>query len=204
MLEVGVLGSTRGSDLPAVYSSTQIGELKNIARIAIVVSDKQDCGILQKARSYGVLNCHLDPAGLGREDYDRKVAAELDKSNVGLVVLIGYMRLFSDWFVEEYRNRIMNIHPSLLPSFPGMDRAVHREVLEHGCKVSGCTLFYVDEGKDTGPIIAQKAVPVLENDTIDSLKARVQAAEQEVIPPAIRLYAQGKLRVEGRRVRVLE
>jgi len=98
----------------------------------------------------------------------------------------------------------MSIHPSLLPSFPGMDRAVHKEVLDHGCKVSGCTLFFVDEGKDTGPIIMQKAVPVEEDDNVDSLKARVQKAEQEVLPEAIKLYSLGKLKIEGRKVKILK
>ena len=204
MLEIGVLGSTRGTDLPAVVESIKQGELKDIARIAVIISDKEDSGILEKARRFGIENCFLNPNGMKRIDYDKAIATELDEHNVQLIVLIGYMRLFTNWFVGRYKNRIMNIHPSLLPSFPGIDRSVHREVLDCGCKVSGCTLFFVDEGKDTGPIIVQKAVPVLKDDDIDSLKTRVQKAEQEALPEGIKLYALGKLKIGGKRVKILE
>lgn len=200
MLEIGVLGSTKGSDLPAIIESVNKGELKNLARIAVIISDKKDSGILEKARCYGIENYYLDPKGIERTDYDKKIAEKLEKHNTQLVTLIGYMRLFSSWFVKKYKNKIMNIHPSLLPSFPGIDRSVHKDVLDYGCKVSGCTLFFVDEGKDTGPIIMQKAVPVYDEDSIDTLKARVQKAEQEIYPEAIRLYALGKLKIEGRKV----
>ena len=200
MLKIGVLGSTRGSDLLSIQ---QDGELKCLARITVIISDKKDSGILEKAKYYMIENYYLNPKGMGRTDYDKKIAEKLDEHNVQLVVLIGYMRLFSKWFVKKYKNRIMNIHPSLLPSFPGIDRSVHKSVLDYGCKVSGCTLFFVDEGKDTGPIIMQKAVPVFENDNIDTLKKRVQEAEQEIYPEAIRLFALGKLKVEDRKVKIL-
>ncbi len=202
MLEIGVLGSTKGSDLPAVIESTRQGELRGLARIAMVISDKEDSGILRKARKFGIRNYYLDPGEMGL-DYEKKIAQILDAHNVQLIVLIGYMRLFTAWFVRKYEHRIMNIHPSLLPSFPGIDRAVHASVLDCGCKVSGCTLFFVDEGKDTGPIIVQEAVPVLEDDNIDGLKARVQKAEQKALPKGIKLYALGKLRVEGKKVKIL-
>ena len=200
MLEIGVLGSTRGSDLPAIVKGIEKGELKNLARIAVVISDKKDSGILEKARHYKLQNCYLDPKGMKRTSYDKRIAEMLDEYNVRLVILIGYMRLFSEWFVRRYKNRIMNIHPSLLPSFPGIDRNVHKAVLDYGCKVSGCTLFFVDEGKDTGPIIMQKAVPVYENDDVDTLKTRVQKAEQEIYPQAIRLFALGKLKIKRRKI----
>ena len=200
MLEIGVLGSTKGSDLPAIIKSVEKGKLKNLARIAVVMSDKKDSGILKKAEDYGIENYYLDPKGIERTNYDKKISEILDKHNTQLVALMGYMRLFSDWFVRKYKNKIMNIHPSLLPSFPGMDENVHKEVLEYGCKVSGCTLFFVDEGKDTGPIIAQKVVSVYGYDNIDTLKARVQKAEQEIYPKAIKLYALEKLKIKGRKV----
>ena len=202
MLKIGVLGSTRGSDLPAVVESIRKGKLKGLAEIVVVISDKGDSGILEKAGHYRIENCYIYPVGMRRIAYDRAIAAELDRHDVQLVVLIGYMRLLSLWFVRKYENRIMNIHPSLLPSFSGIDRSVHKEVLDHGCKVSGCTLFFVDGGRDTGPIIMQRAVPVLEDDDIDNLKARVQKAEQEVLPEAIKLYALGKLEIQGRRVKI--
>ncbi len=204
MLEIGILGSTRGSDLPAVVENIKTGGLKGLARIAVVISDKKDSGILEKARHYGIENCFLNPKGIKRTDYDRKVAQKLNEHNIRLIVLIGYMRLFTAWFVRKYKHRIMNIHPSLLPSFPGIDRAVHASVLDCGCKISGCTLFFVDEGKDTGPIIVQKAVSVLEDDNVDSLKTRVQKAEQKALTEGIKLYALGKLRVEGKKVKILQ
>lgn len=203
ILKIGVLGSTRGTDLPAILESIKKGQLKGLAKIEVVISDKKDSGILEKARLNRIKNYFLDPKGMEREDYDKKISEILEKNNVELIVLIGYLRLFSDWFVKRYKGRIMNIHPSLLPSFPGMDRSVHKEVLDYGCKISGCTLFFVDEGKDTGPIIMQKAVRVYENDDVNSLKKRVQKAEQEILPQAIKLYALGKLKMEGRKVSIL-
>ncbi|HUS50819.1 MAG TPA: phosphoribosylglycinamide formyltransferase [Candidatus Paceibacterota bacterium] len=200
MLEIGVLGSTRGSDLPTIIESINNGELKGLANIATIISDKKDSGILEKAKNYKMENYYLDPKGMEIIDYDKKISEKLDKYNVQLIVLIGYMRLFSKWFVQRYQNRIMNIHPSLLPAFPGIDKNVHKNVLNYGCKVSGCTLFFVDEGKDTGPIIKQKAVSIDEDDNIDILKAKVQKLEQEIYPEAIKLYALGKLKIKGRKV----
>lgn len=198
ILGIGVVGSTNGSDLPAIVKSIKKGKLKGLARIAVMISDKKDSGILKKAKHYKVEHYYLDPKGMERTDYDKKIAEKLDKYNVQLIVLIGYMRLFSSWFVKRYKNKIMNVHPSLLPSFPGIDRSVHKAVLDNGCKVSGCTLFFVDEGKDTGPIIMQKAVPAYKDDSINTLRKRVQKAEQEIYPEAIKLYALGKLKIKTR------
>ncbi len=195
-LEIGVVGSTNGSDLPAIVKSIKKGKLKDLARITVVISDKKDSGILKKAKRYKIEHYYLDPKEMKRIDYDKKIAEKLEKHNVQLIILIGYMRFFSSWFVRKYKNRIMNIHPSLLPSFPGIDKSVHKAVLDYGCKVSGCTSFFIDEGKDTGPIIMQKAVPVYKNDSIDTLKKRVQRAEQEIYPETIKLYALGKLKIK--------
>ena len=204
-LRIGVLGSTNGSDLPAVVEAIEDGELKGLAEIACVISDKYDAGILEKARAYGIKDVWLDPRMDGikgnKEAYDRMIQNVLEVHNVGLVALIGYMKLTSNWFVDQWRNKCMNIHPSLLPAYAGgMDLNVHEEVLKRGCKVTGSTLMFIDEGADTGPIILQKVVSVLDNDTPDTLKARVQAAEQEILPLGIRLYAEGKINVEGNRV----
>ncbi len=199
MLNIGVLGSTNGSDLPAIVGSINKGELKGLARIAVVISDRES-KILKKAEGFSIESYYVSSKGMERVYYDKEISEILYSHEVELIALIGYMRLFSSEFVEKYKNRIMNIHPSLLPSFPGMDRSVHQEVLDSGCKISGCTLFFVDEGKDTGPIIMQKAVPVYDSDDVDSLKARVQSAEQRIYPKGIRLYALKKLKVDGRKV----
>jgi phosphoribosylglycinamide formyltransferase-1 len=205
-LKIGVLGSTKGTDLPVIIESINHGELNGLAKIALVLSDVKDSGILDRARNYGLNYLFVNPLEDGRridrELYDRRISAYFEKEQVELITLIGYMRLFSDWMVDKYHNKCMNIHPSLLPSFPGMDLNVHKSVLDYGCKVTGCTLFYVDKGKDTGPIIIQKAVPVLETDTPETLKERVQKAEQEILPEGIKLHAQERLYVEGRRVHI--
>ncbi len=209
VLKVGVLGSTRGSDLPAVVESTRNGELKGLAEVAVVISDNANAGILDKARNYGIRDYYISPldeAGkkIPKEQYDRTVDDVLHNFDIGLVALIGYMRLTSNWFVDQWRNKSMNIHPSLLPSFAGkMDLNVHEEVIKRGCKISGGTLIFIDEGADTGPIILQEPVHVLYNDTPDTpdtLKAKVQSVEQEIIPEGIKLYAEGRLRVEGKKV----
>src|SRR3989344_2558252 len=136
-----------------------------------------------------------------REQYDKEIAKVLEQNNVDLILLIGYMRFLSPWFVNKYKNKIMNIHPSLLPKYAGgMDKDVHAEVLKNKEKVTGATLHFVDEGADTGPIIMQKAVEIDEDETADTLKEKVQKAEQEIILKAIELYDKGKIKVEGERV----
>jgi phosphoribosylglycinamide formyltransferase-1 len=204
MIKIGVLGSGKGSDLPSIVGSIEKGELKGLAEIVAVISDKEDSGILHRAKKYEIENYYLNPSGIERIDYDKKIAEIFENKGVQLITLVGYMKLLSKDFVENYRNRIMNIHPSLLPSFPGIDLGVHKQVLDSGCKVSGCTLFFVDERKDTGPIIMQKAVPVYDNDDVEKLKERVQWAEQKVYPQGIRLYALGRLKIEGKKVIIIK
>jgi len=200
-LNVAVLASTKATDLDAVVEQMRQGRL-NI-NIPILISNKKEAYCIERAKKHGIESIFLDSEGKSRDEYDREIMALLEKHDIGLVVLIGYMKFISQPFLDAYCNRIINIHPSLLPSFPGMDRSVHKEVLEHGCKVSGCTAFFIDEGADTGPIITQMAVDVDENDTIDALKTKVQAAEQTVLPEAIRLFADGRIKVEGRVVHIL-
>lgn len=204
MLKIGVLGSTRGTDLQAVIDAIEAKELN--AEIAVVVSDKPDAFILERAKSHGIKTEIMDfKAFASREEADKKVSEIFESNGVELILLIGYMKLLSNWFVHKYENRIMNIHPSLLPAFAGgMDKGVHETILEAGVKVSGCTLHFVDEGTDSGPIIMQKAVPVVEGETIDSLKEKVQKAEQEVIVKAVKLFGEGKIKVEGKIVHVIE
>jgi phosphoribosylglycinamide formyltransferase 1 len=200
MLNIGVLGSTNGSDLPAIVGSINKGKLKSLAKIAVVISDKEEAGILKKAESYGISNFYLNKSGLSREDYDKRLSKVFDIYQTNLIALIGYMNILSPEFVNQYENRIMNIHPSLLPSFTGLERQVYRKILDSGCKISGCTLHFVDKGKDTGPIIMQKSIPVYYDDDIDKLKTRTQWAEQKIYPEAIRLFALNKIKVEGGKV----
>jgi phosphoribosylglycinamide formyltransferase 1 len=200
MINIGVLGSTNGSDLPAIIGSINKGELNGLAKIVAVISDKPGSGILKKAEKYEIKNYYIDVRRLKKFEYERKILEIFEENGVELIALMGYMKLLSPEFVREYKNRIMNIHPSLLPSFPGIDREVHKQVLDCGCKLSGCTLFFVDEGKDAGPIILQKTVPVYNYDDIDNLKSRVQAAEQKIYPKGIKLYAEGKIKIEEKKV----
>jgi len=201
-LKIAVLGSTRGTDLQAVIDAIKSGSLD--ARISVVISNKADAFILERAKNAGIPAKFVDGKGISHEEFDWKLLAELERHGPGLILLIGYMRFLSDFFVKKYRNGIMNIHPSLLPAFAGgMDKNVHKEVLDAGAKETGCTLHFVDETPDGGPIILQKKVVVSENETVDSLKEKVQLAEQEAIVEGVRLFAQGRLKVEGKKVKIL-
>lgn len=200
-VKIGVLASTKGTDMQALIDRAE--EKKLDAVISVVISNKKDAYALERARKHNIEALFIDPAGKTREEFDREVAFEFDRRGVELVLLIGYMRYLSKEFVEKYRNRIINVHPSLLPAFAGgMDKNVHQAVLDCGCKITGCTIHFVDEGADTGPIIIQKAVFVEENDTADSLKDKVQALEKDGLVEAVKLFGEGKLKVEGKIVRV--
>ena len=203
MLRLGVLASTRGTDLQAIIDA--INSKKLNAVISVVISNKQDAYALERAQNHGIKAVFIESKGKEREQYDKEVAKVLDENKVDLILLIGYMRILSPWFVNKYRNKIMNIHPSLLPKYAGgMDRDVHTEVLKNKEKVTGATLIFVDETVDGGPIIMQKEVIIEENETIDSLKAKVQKAEQEMIIKAIDLCDKGKIKMEGRKVIINE
>jgi phosphoribosylglycinamide formyltransferase-1 len=204
-VRLGILASGRGSNLQAVIDAIEAGRLT--AKIAVVVSNKKDAVALERARKYDVPDVFLDPKPLAgrpdsREAYDRAVLAVLEQYEVELVLLAGYMKIVTPVLVNAYENRMMNIHPSLLPSFPGLD--VQKKAIDHGCKISGCTVHFVTEGVDEGPIIIQAAVPVRETDTPETLAARILEEEHRIYPRAVQLYAEGRLRVEGRRVTVAE
>lgn len=202
-LKIGVLGSTSGTDVQAVIDEIENGRLD--AEITVVVSNKPDAFILERAKKHGINAVCIPSKGREREEFDREVAKLLDENGVELILLIGYMRFLSPWFVHKYENKTMNIHPSLLPAFAGgMDLDVHQAILDYGVKVTGATLHFVDEGADTGPIILQKAVYIDEDETKETLKPKVQQAEQEIILKAIRLFADNKLHVEGRKVKILK
>lgn len=199
MLRLGVLASTKGTDMHAVIDAIEQKKLNAV--ISVVVSNKKDAYALERAKNYGIKAIFIDSKHKEREAFDKEVAKVLDKNKVDLILLIGYMRILSPWFVKKYKNKIMNIHPSLLPKYPGgMDLDVHAEVLKNKEKVTGCTLHFVDESVDGGPVILQKEVKIDENETIDTLKQKVQRSEQEIIVKAIDLFEKGKIKVEGKKV----
>ncbi len=205
LVRLGVLASGRGSNLQAIIEAIEQRALS--AEIAVVLSNKQDALALERARKHGAPAVWLDPKPFAgrpdsREAYDRAVHEVLQKHEVDLVLLAGYMKIVTAVLVSAYENRMMNIHPSLLPSFPGLD--VQKKAIDHGCKIAGCTVHFVTEGVDEGPIIIQAAVPIAEGDTPETLAARILEHEHRIYPRAIQLYAEGRLRVEGRRVLVAE
>jgi len=194
--KLGILLSGRGSNFEAIADSIKAGRLQ--AEIAIVISNRADAAGLESSRRRG-LNAKLIPSkGRVREEHDREVIAALKEAGVDLVCLAGYMRLLSPEFVGAFPNRVLNIHPSLLPAFPGLD--AQKQALEYGAQVSGCTVHIVDEHLDHGPIIVQKTVPVLESDDEHTLSARILEQEHVAYPEAIRLMLSGEVAVEGRRV----
>ncbi|MBI5788502.1 MAG: phosphoribosylglycinamide formyltransferase [Candidatus Schekmanbacteria bacterium] len=198
-IALGVLASGRGSNLQAIIDNIEAGQLD--AHIRIVISDVKDACAMQRAAQYGIKTCFIDPKQFkGRENYDQVVAERLKAEGVELVILAGYMRILSSTLVREFPYRIMNIHPALLPAFPGLH--VQRKALEYGVKFSGCTVHFVDEGLDTGPIILQAVVPVQDDDNEESLSARILEQEHKLYSRAIQLYSEGRLQIEGRRVRV--
>lgn len=199
-IKLGVLASTRGTDMQAIIDEIEAGRLD--AGIEVVISNKEDAYALERARKHGIEAVFVDGKGKSREEFDKEIIKILKEKNVDLVLLIGYMRILSSEFVNAYRNKIMNVHPSLLPAFGGgMDKGVHQAILDYGVKVTGCTIHFVDESIDAGPIIVQKVVEIAEDETVGSLKGKVQAAEKEGFIEAIKLFQEGRLRVEGRRVR---
>ncbi len=200
-LRIGVLASGRGSNLQAIIDAIEAGKLD--CRLAVVVSDRADARALERARKHGAEAVFLAPKAHGsREAFDQAVLAVLADHRVELVCLAGYMRVLSPTFVSALPGQIMNIHPALLPSFPGLH--AQRQALRHGVKISGATVHFVDEGVDTGPIICQAAVPVKEDDTEETLAARILVEEHQLYPRAIRLFAEGRLSLLGRRVLVRE
>lgn len=199
MLRLGILASTRGTDMQAVIDAIKARKLD--ARISVVISNKKDAFALERAKKHKIKAVFIDSKGKKREEFDNESAKVLDESKADLILLIGYMRILSPWFVRKYKNRIMNVHPSLLPKYPGgMDLDVHAEVLKNKEKVTGATLHFVDESVDGGPIIMQKEVRIDQNETPDTLKAKVQNAEQEIIVKAIGLYEKGMIKVKGHKV----
>jgi phosphoribosylglycinamide formyltransferase-1 len=193
---LGILLSGRGSNFEAIARNVQAGRVP--AEIGIVISNRALAQGLETARALGYQALALPSQGLDREAYDEKVIAALQSARVDLVCLAGYMRLLSATFVRAFEGRLLNIHPSLLPSFPGLD--AQHQALHHGVKITGCTVHFVDEFLDAGPIVMQAAVPVLDGDTVDTLSARILAEEHRIFSLAIAQVLTGAFRIEGRRV----
>lgn len=197
MINVGVLISGRGSNLQAIIDASEKGEIP--ARVAVVVSNDPEAYGLERARKHGIPAVVIDHRKFkDKNTYELEIVKTLKQYGVDLVCLAGYMRIVGPVLLEHYPGKMINIHPALLPSFPGLH--AQRQALDHGVKVSGVTVHLVDEGCDTGPIILQAAVAVLEGDTEETLSVRILEQEHKIYPQAIKLFAEGRLKIEGRRV----
>jgi phosphoribosylglycinamide formyltransferase-1 len=196
-MNVGILISGRGSNMTALADAVAGGRVPG-ARIVLVVSDRARAAGLEAAREKGIETAVVERRGRTREEHEREIIEALKARGVGLVCLAGYMRLLSPCFVEEFRGRLLNIHPSLLPAFPGLD--AQRQAVEHGVRVSGCTVHFVDETLDGGPIVIQRTVPVFDTDTPDALAARILVEEHKAYPEALALVCSGEYEIVGRRV----
>jgi phosphoribosylglycinamide formyltransferase-1 len=194
---IGVLLSGRGSNFEALADSIAAGRIPD-AEIALVVSNRDGAPGIERARARGLATRVIPSKGLEREPYDRQVVAVLREANVDLICLAGYMRLLSPFFVAVFPQRILNIHPSLLPSFPGLES--QKQALEYGVKFAGCTVHFVDENLDAGPIVLQAAVPVEDDDNEDTLGARILNEEHRIYSEAVKFVLEGKFKIEGRRV----
>jgi phosphoribosylglycinamide formyltransferase-1 len=208
-MNIGVLVSGRGSNLQAIIDAVESGYIK--AKISVVISSRKDAPALQRAKEHGIEAIFIDPQDFWKDkehreekrvEYDKKIIAELEKRNVELVLLAGYMLMLSPYFVNKYKNRIMNIHPALLPSFPGVN--AQKQALEYGVKYTGATVHFVDAEMDHGPIILQDVVPVYDDDTVETLSNRILEKEHKIYVEAVKLFTEGKLKVEGRRVKILK
>jgi phosphoribosylglycinamide formyltransferase-1 len=197
-LNIAVLASGRGSNFQSIIDSVESGYLKNVT-IRVLVTDNPDAFALSRATKHGIEHIVMTPKQFGSRDlYDQGISDELTRREIGLVVLAGYMRIVGMPLIEAFRNRIMNIHPALLPSFPGLHG--QKQAIDYGVKISGCTVHFVDGGMDTGPVIMQAAVPARHDDTEESLAARILMYEHRIYPDAIRLFSEGRVKVAGRKV----
>lgn len=199
-MRLGILISGRGSNFEAIAHSIGRGKLE--AEIAVLISNRANVPGIEIAREHGIPLRVIPSAGVERETYDKLLIDELRTHQVDLVCLAGFMRLLSTGFVRAFPNRVLNIHPSLLPAFAGLD--AQRQALEYGAKITGCTVHFVDEFLDSGPIVVQSAVPVLDEDTVESLSVRILSQEHVIYPKAIQWIVEGRVLIEGRRVRILD
>jgi phosphoribosylglycinamide formyltransferase-1 len=198
-LKIGVLASGRGSNFQAIIDSIEIGYIP--ARIELLVTDNPHAASIERAERHGIEALILRPQDFGsRDEYFTKIASELNRRGVELVVLAGFMRIVGKPLLEAFPNRVMNIHPALLPSFPGLHG--QKQANDYGVKISGCTVHFVDEGMDTGPVIIQAAVPVRDDDTEETLSARILGLEHKIFPEAIKIFSEGRIEINGRKVTI--
>jgi phosphoribosylglycinamide formyltransferase-1 len=200
MKRVAILLSGRGSNFLALSDAIERGEIP--AKIVVVISNIESAAGLQHARDRGYKALFIPSKGRDREEFDREVVAELQKERVEVICLAGFMRLLSSYFVNQYPTRIINIHPSLLPAFPGLDS--QKQALEWGVKATGCTVHFVDEELDHGPIIVQRTVPVLDDDDADALSHRILKQEHKAYPEALKLICENRIKIQDRRARIIE
>lgn len=199
ILNLGVLASGRGSNLQAIIDEIESGRLKAVIKVLIV--DNPEAYAIERAKRHSIEYLYINPKEFpSRDDFFIKITDELKARNVELVILAGFMRIVRKPLIDAFPYRIMNIHPALLPSFPGLHG--QRQAVEYGVRISGCTVHFVDEGMDTGPIIIQAAVPVSPDDTEETLSERILRLEHKIFPEAIRLYSEGRLKVHGRKVMI--
>jgi len=201
VLNIAVFASGRGTNFQSIIDAVKNGEIA--AEIKVLISDNQDAGALKRAEREDVENIHIDPAHFeNSEEYEKEIIKILEAAGVELVVLAGYMRILSPYFVKKYKNKVINIHPSLLPAFKGLD--AQKQAVEYGVKYSGCTVHFVDQGMDTGPIIKQAVVAVEADDSAEDLAARILKEEHRIYPETIKLIAEKRVQVNGRKVRILK
>ncbi len=201
MLTLGVLASGRGSNFQSIIEGIESGFIK--AKVAVLITDNPEAYAIERAKNHNIEALIIKPRDFpDKNSYYSHIAEELKKRGVGLIILAGFMRVVGKPLIEEYPSRIMNIHPALLPSFPGLHG--QEQAVDYGVKISGCTVHFVDEGVDTGPIIIQTAVPAYEDDTEDTLSERILKQEHKIFPLAIKLFAEGRIKVEGRKVIILK
>lgn len=203
-VKIGVLISGGGTNLQALIDEVEKGNVNG--EISLVISDKKGAYGLERAEKHGIKTIALDRREFkNKAEFMKSLMDILSKKSIELIVLAGFLTILSEEFIEKYRSRIINIHPSLIPAFCGegyYGEKVHNAVLEYGAKISGATVHFVDEGADTGPVILQESVPVLENDTVESLAARVLKVEHKLLPKAVGLYCDGRIIIEGRKVKI--
>ena len=198
-LKIGVLASGRGSNFQAIIDAIETGYIQ--ARIMALITDNPNAYSIERAKKYGIESLVMQPRNYSdRDEYFRDVSSELNKRGVELVILAGFMRIVGKPLLDAYPNRVMNIHPALLPSFPGLHG--QKQANDYGVKISGCTVHFVDEGMDTGPIIIQAAVPVNDDDTEEKVSERILRLEHKIFPEAIKIFSEGRIEIHGRKVRI--
>ncbi|PUU94413.1 phosphoribosylglycinamide formyltransferase [Halanaerobium sp.] len=201
MLKIAVFASGRGSNFQSIIDNIKSGDIP--AEIKLLISDRQDAGALKRAEHEEIEHLFIDPDHFEtKADYEEELIGLLENAGVELVVLAGYMRILSPLFVKHFQNQIINIHPSLLPAFKGLD--AQKQAVDYGVKYSGCTVHFVDQGMDTGPIIKQAVVEVEADDSADDLAARILKEEHKIYPEAVKLIAVGRIKIEGRKVKILK